>query len=346
MTKTSASTASTGPIAVTMGEPSGIGGEIVVKAWQERQQHQIEPFFVLDEPGHLRRAAAACGLETPIVEIERPEAAQDIFDDALPVLPLTLQEPETAGMPATANAGAVLGAVKLAVEFCLNGRTRAMVTNPIQKSSLLQSGFKHAGHTEYLAELCGGKKRAVMMLCCPGLRTVPVTIHRPLVDAIAELSTSLIVETALVTAAALRRDFGLGEPKLWLTGLNPHAGESGGLGREDIDTIAPAVEILKQEGLRVRGPLAADSMFHDGARAKYDAAICMYHDQALIPIKTIGFDAGVNVTLGLPLIRTSPDHGTALALAGSGKASAGSMIAALKLAAEMSRARSHAGRSA
>jgi 4-hydroxythreonine-4-phosphate dehydrogenase len=253
----------------------------------------------------------------------------------LPVLPIDLPCAVTPGHPQTANASAVLGAIAKAVELCVSGSAAAMVTNPINKGVLYTAGFKHPGHTEYLAALAGKGAKAVMLLACEGLRVVPVTIHLSLRDALAKLDAALIVETATITAAALRRDFGIAEPRLIVAGVNPHAGEQGALGREDQEIVAPAVAALRQAGIDARGPEPPDTMFHAAARARYDAAICMYHDQALIPLKTIDFDGGVNVTLGLPIVRTSPDHGTAFDIAGSGTASPNSLIAAIKLAAEI-----------
>jgi 4-hydroxythreonine-4-phosphate dehydrogenase len=224
----------------------------------------------------------------------------------------------------------------------MNGRAAALVTNPIHKDSLYRAGFRYPGHTEYLAALAGVTAAPVMMLVCPGLRVVPVTIHLALRQAIQDLSTAAIVHAGRITEAALRRDFGVAAPTLAIAGLNPHAGEAGGLGREEIEIIEPAIAELRAAGVDVRGPLAADTMFHAEARANYDAALCMYHDQALIPIKTIDFHGGVNTTLGLPFVRTSPDHGTAFAIAGRGVARAESLIAALRLAAEMAAKRASA----
>lgn len=328
------------PLVVTMGEPAGIGGEIAVKAWCQRQRHSLPAFFLIGNVEHMRGAATAVGADTDIVPIETPAAATAAFATGLPVLPIDLSVESLPGQLDPANAGAVLRSIELAVDLVRDGTAAAMVTNPIQKSVLDAAGFRHAGHTEYLAELCGGDCTPVMMLACSVLRTVPITVHRPLAAAIGELTTAGIVERAAIAAAALRADFGIATPRLAVAGLNPHAGEAGMLGREEIDIITPAVTALRDRGIDVSGPLSADTMFHAAARDSYDAAICMYHDQALIPLKTLDFDRGVNITLGLPIVRTSPDHGTALALAGSGRASEASLVAALQTAAEIAARRS------
>src|SRR6202043_3768963 len=261
---------------------------------------------------------------------------------ALPPPPLALNFRPQPGPPTPADAPAILGAIQTAVRDVSNGCAAALVTNPIQKESLYRAGFHHPGHTEYLAELAGAGETPVMMLVCPTLRVVPVTIHLSLSRAIETLSSAAILHAGRITDAALRRDFGVGSPVLAVAGLNPHAGEAGSLGREEIEIIEPAVAELRAAGIDVRGPLPPDTMFHAEARSAYDAALCMYHDQALIPIKTIDFHGGVNVTLGLPFVRTSPDHGTALAIAGRGTARPDSLIAALRLAAEMAARRSAA----
>jgi 4-hydroxythreonine-4-phosphate dehydrogenase len=326
------------PLALTMGEPAGIGGEITLHAWLRRGAG-IPPFFVIDDPDRLAALAALIGLAVPVRRIAGPEDAVACFGEALPVLPIALAVPPAPGRPRPENAAAVIGAIDRAVALVQEGRAAAVVTNPINKKILTDSGFKHPGHTEYLAELAGGGT-AVMMLACAELRVVPVTIHLPLTEAIAALTTEAIVAAGRITAAALRRDFAIDRPRIAIAGLNPHAGEGGTLGREDIEIVAPAVAALQRDGIAATGPLAADTMFHAAARRHYDVALCMYHDQALIPIKTIDFDGGVNVTLGLPFIRTSPDHGTAFDIAGKGIANAASLIAALTLAGRMARSRS------
>ena len=317
------------PLALTMGDPAGIGGEIALAAWR-RGGHP--PFFLIDDADRLAALADRLGWPVPIRAIDQPEQAD--FTDALAVLHRPLQAPARPGQPDPRNAKAVIAAIETAVALTRAGRAGAVVTNPIHKQSLYQAGFRFPGHTEFLAELAG-IARVVMMLACRQLRVVPVTIHQSLKSAIASLTPDLIVETGRITAAALASDFGVTAPRLAVAGLNPHAGEGGALGEEDQTVIAPAVAALRALGIDARGPLAADTLFHEEARAGYDAALCMYHDQALIPIKTLDFHGGVNVTLGLPFIRTSPDHGTAFALAGTGKARPDSLIAALDLAAEM-----------
>jgi 4-hydroxythreonine-4-phosphate dehydrogenase len=319
------------PLALTLGEPAGIGGEITLKAWLARHAEHLPPFFVLDAPERLINLAAALRLDIPVRAIAAPEDAAAIFATALPVLPIALPRPVVPGKPDPGNAAAVIGAIASAVQFVQQGRAAAIVTNPIQKETLYAAGFRHPGHTEYLAELAGGMT-PVMMLAGPELRVVPVTVHQPLRDAVAQLRTSDIVTAGKITAAALQRDFGIAKPRLAVAGLNPHAGENGTIGHEDIDIVLPAVTALRALGIAVSGPLPADTMFHAAARRQYDVALCMYHDQALIPLKTLDFDRGVNVTLGLPFIRTSPDHGTACDIAGKGVAKPDSLIAAMALA--------------
>ncbi|MDX1575559.1 MAG: 4-hydroxythreonine-4-phosphate dehydrogenase PdxA, partial [Kiloniellales bacterium] len=304
--------------------------------WRDRAERAVPPFFLIDDPRRLARLAARLGLEIPLAELERPEDAAERFDAALPVLPHPLAEEVAPGHPLPANGASVLGSIARAAELVGRGRAAAVVTNPIHKKVLYDAGFAHPGHTEYLAELAAkdsaGRIRPVMMLACRGLRVVPVTVHLALKAAIDSLTAEVIVHAGRVTAAALERDFGIAEPRLAVAGLNPHAGEDGALGREELETIGPALEVLRAEGLRVDGPAPADTLFHESARRGYDAALCMYHDQALIPVKTIDFAEGVNITLGLPFVRTSPDHGTALSLAGTGAADPSSLIAALRTA--------------
>ncbi len=321
------------PIAVTMGEPAGIGGEITLAAYHDRRTRG-RAFFLIDDPDRVAALAARLGWSVPIETIARPSEASALFARALPVLPVGRRVPLALGNPTPATAEAVLAAIDTAVHLCRTGEASGMVTNPIQKSALLSAGFAHPGHTEYLAALAG-VPRTVMMLAAPMLRVVPVTIHIPLKDVPTALTTREIVETGRIVARALRADFAIASPRLAVAGLNPHAGEDGKIGLEEREVIAPALEQLRAEGIDVAGPLSGDTMFHASARARYDAALCMYHDQALIPIKTLAFDEGVNVTLGLPFVRTSPDHGTALALAGTGTARPDSLIAALTLAAEI-----------
>ncbi len=322
------------PLAVTMGEPAGIGGEITLKAWLDHRG-DLPAFYVIDDPDRLAALARRLEWPVPIRPIDAPDRAPSLFANALPVRPIEKAIRAQPGRPDPGDAPAILGAIQTAVGDVGNGRAAALVTNPIHKDSLYRAGFHHPGHTEYLAELAGSGAPPVMMLVCPGLRVVPVNIHLALRRAIETLSSAAIVHAGRMTEAALRRDFGVGSPVLAVAGLNPHAGEAGSLGREEIEIIEPAVAELRAAGIDARGPVPPDTMFHAEARSSYDAALCMYHDQALIPIKTIDFYGGVNVTLGLPFVRTSPDHGTAMAIAGRGAARPESLIAALRLAAEM-----------
>jgi 4-hydroxythreonine-4-phosphate dehydrogenase len=327
------------PLALTMGEPAGIGGEIALQAWLRRADG-VPPFYLIDDPDRLGALAARLGWNVPLRVIEAPEPAVGIFPEALPVMPIDGTVRAMPGHPDPADGALVVGAIDRAVAAAREGQAAAVVTNPINKEALYRAGFRHPGHTEYLAELTGrlfGKSgtNAVMMLACPELRVVPVTIHLALRHAIETLSSAMIVAAGRVTHAALLRDFAVAAPVIAVAGLNPHAGEGGSLGHEDREIIMPAIAELRALGIDARGPMAADTMFHAAARRGYDAALCMYHDQALIPIKTIDFDGGVNVTLGLPFIRTSPDHGTAFDIAGQGIARPDSLIAALRLAAEI-----------
>jgi 4-hydroxythreonine-4-phosphate dehydrogenase len=311
---------------LTVGDPAGIGPEIAVKA---RAALGAEvPFALLADPGHLPpEARIAC--------VDSPEAALHVPADRLPVLVHPFPAPARPGQPDQANAPAVISAIARAVALVQAGAAAGLVTGPIHKQVLTEgAAFPHPGHTEYLAALAG-VERVVMMLASPLLRVVPATIHIPLADVPASLTPDLLEATLRLTAAGLRRDFGIVEPRIAVAGLNPHAGEGGTMGREELRVIRPVLDRLRAEGLRLTGPLPADTMFHPAARAGYDAAVCMYHDQALIPIKTLDFSGGVNVTLGLPFVRTSPDHGTACDIAGRGIADPTSLIAALRLAAEM-----------
>ena len=321
-------------LALTMGEPAGIGGEIALKAWLRRRDG-MPPFYVIDDPGRLAALARRLGWSVPIRSVDAPQDATAMFAESLPVLPVGGVPRAEPGRPDPADAPLVIRAIEAAVAQVRAGHAAAVVTNPINKNALYRAGFRHPGHTEFLAELAGTGASAVMMLASPQLRVVPITIHLALRQAIAQLSGAAIIHAGRVTHQALVRDFGVARPVLAFAGLNPHAGEGGALGREEIEIIAPAIAALRAEGIDARGPLAADTMFHAEARRGYDAALCMYHDQALIPIKTIDFDGAVNVTLGLPFIRTSPDHGTAFDIAGSGTARPDSLIAALRLAAAM-----------
>jgi 4-hydroxythreonine-4-phosphate dehydrogenase len=326
------------PIALTMGEPAGIGGEIALQSWRRRETDGLPPFFVIDDPARLRRLGATLNLEIAIAEIADPRETAAAFGTGLPVLPVGARVEAEPGRPSPANAPAVIAAIDRAAALCAEGTAGAMVTNPIQKSSLYQAGFAHPGHTEYLAHLTG-VARTVMMLVGGGLRTVPVTVHLPLAEAVRRLSAEEIGAVCRIVHADLARYFALPAPRLAVAGLNPHAGEGGALGREEIEILDPALDALRAEGIAISGPHPGDTLFHADARARYDAAICMYHDQALIPVKTLDFHGGVNVTLGMPFPRTSPDHGTALDIAGTGRARPDSLIAALRLAGEMATAR-------
>lgn len=323
------------PIAVTMGEPAGVGGEITIKAWQLRKTRSIPPFFLIDDPERINALAQRLGIALPIAVIDTPAEAIGSFDAALPLLPLLLQAPSRPGVIDPANAPAVIDAIAQATGFAVSGEARAVVTNPIQKSALYEAGFKHPGHTEFLAHLCqeylglSETPQPVMMLATGDLKAVPATVHIPLGEVADALSQDLIANLLTIISQALRDDFAFARPRIAVAGLNPHAGEGGALGDEESRIIEPAIKIARQRGLDVTGPHPADTLFHAAARQDYDAVLAMYHDQALIPIKTIDFDRGVNITLGLPIIRTSPDHGTALDIAGTGKASPSSFIEAL-----------------
>jgi len=317
-----------------MGEPAGIGGEIALKAWRRRGEG-IPAFAIIDDPARLEALARTLGLDVPVRAIAAASDAASVFATALPVLAQRLRAPVVPGRPSAATAPSVIAAIERAARLALAGEAAAIVTNPIQKKPLYDAGFAHPGHTEFLGALAELEAPPAMMLAAEELRVVPVTIHLPLAEVPKALSTAEIVRIGMIAAAALGRDFGIARPRLAVAGLNPHAGEAGALGTEDAAIVAPAVAQLRAAGIDATGPLAADTMFHAAARARYDAALCMYHDQALIPIKTLAFDRAVNVTLGLPFIRTSPDHGTALDIAGKGVASPDSLVAALKLAAAM-----------
>jgi 4-hydroxythreonine-4-phosphate dehydrogenase len=325
------------PLALTSGEPAGIGPDIAMAAWLRRNELKLPAFYLLGDRDFFGDRARTLGLTIKLADVG-PEDALASFADALPVVATGHAATAQAGQPDGTSADAAIASIRQAVEDVAAGRASAVVTNPIAKSVLYRAGFRHPGHTEFLAELAAGggqPPQPVMMLWSPALTVVPVTIHLPLREAIAQLSSDLIVTTVRIVAAALKARFGLKRPRIAVSGLNPHAGEDGSLGTEDQNIVAPAVDILRADGLDIRGPLPADTMFHAAARATYDCAICMYHDQALIPVKTLAFDDAVNVTLGLPFIRTSPDHGTAFDIAGTGRANPSSLIAALRLAARM-----------
>ena len=325
------------PLALTSGEPAGIGPDITIKAWLRRNELKLPPFYLLGDLDFIGRRAKMLRLDVKLADVSA-ENALDTFAGALPVVATGQAATARPGQPDDSSALAAIASIRQAVGDVAAGRAGAVVTNPIAKSVLYRAGFRHPGHTEFLAELAATgayTPQPVMLLWSPAVAVVPVTIHLSLRDAIAQLSSELIVTTARIVAADLKSRFGLAYPRLAISGLNPHAGEDGSLGTEDRDIVAPAVEILRGDGIDVRGPLPADTMFHEAARKTYDCAICMYHDQALIPVKTLAFDDAVNVTLGLPFIRTSPDHGTAFDIAGTGAANPSSLIAALRLAARM-----------
>jgi 4-hydroxythreonine-4-phosphate dehydrogenase len=326
-------------LALTLGEPAGIGPDIASAAWRRRQELSLPPFYLLADPDFMRRRAEQLGDGVTLAVVE-PAAAEAAFRNSLPVVDIGIDVTADAGRPDDTSAPAALAAIRRAVDDVCAGVAAAVVTNPVAKNILYRSGFTEPGHTEYLAKLAeastGTAAHPVMLLWSPELAVVPVTIHLPLKDVFARLTTDLIVETGRIVARDLRSRFGIAQPRLAVAGLNPHAGEQGTLGDEDLAVVQPAVQRLIAEGIDARGPLPADSMFHQAARASYDVALAMYHDQALIPIKTLAFDHAVNVTLGLPFVRTSPDHGTAFDIAGTGRADPSSLIAAIRLAARIS----------
>lgn len=335
-----------------MGDPAGVGLEITLDAWLARTDAGLQAFALYADPGVLAARAAAIGRAVPVCAIGRINEAVGVFSHSLPVIPVMVSKRVEPGRPDPANGQAVISSIDRAVADVLAGRASGVVTNPIAKSVLYASGFAHPGHTEYLAYLAKTAPdrgaaassaiqntrviaRPVMMLVGADLRTVPVTIHIPLARVPSALTPGLIEETIRITANDLTRWFGITQPRIAVAGLNPHAGEDGTIGTEERDLIAPVIERLRAEGFAVTGPHPADTLFHVNARARFDVAVCMYHDQALIPVKTLAFDTGVNVTLGLPFVRTSPDHGTAFDIAGRGVASPASLIAALQLAGQM-----------
>jgi 4-hydroxythreonine-4-phosphate dehydrogenase len=329
---------STPPLALTLGEPAGIGPDIAIAVWRRRAELALPPFYLVAEPGYVTARAARLGVALPIRTVAPREAAA-AFADSLPVVALDLTISAAPGQPDQTSAPAAIAAIRRAVADVLAGEAGAVVTNPVAKNVLYKSGFAEPGHTEFLARLAaeetGVAAHPVMMLWSPELAVVPVTIHLPLAEVPSRLDRELIVTTGRIVDRDLRERFGIARPRLAIAGLNPHAGEEGALGAEDIAVVKPAVDRLRHEGIDAKGPLPADTMFHAAARASYDAALAMYHDQALIPIKTLAFDHAVNVTLGLPFVRTSPDHGTAFDIAGTDKADPSSLIAALRLAARL-----------
>lgn len=330
------------PLALTCGDPSGIGPELTLVAWSQREALGLPAFYLLSDPALVASRARTLGLDIPL-DVVSPGEAVEVFARALPVVRLDSRLADRPGEPRSENAAGTVEAIDRAVADTLAGHAGAVVTNPIAKKPLYEAGFRFPGHTEYLAHLAermtGKAARPVMMLAGPDLRTIPVTIHVALRDVPGLLTTGLIVETARIAAHDLSRRFGIARPRLVIAGLNPHAGENGAMGTEDESVIRPAVEALQREGIDARGPLPADTLFHPRARQGYDVALCMYHDQALIPAKALAFDESVNVTLGLPFVRTSPDHGTAFDIAGRGIARPDSLVAALRMAAALAHGR-------
>lgn len=323
------------PFAVPLGDPAGIGPEIVAKSWVMREARGLPAFFAVGDMASLR--AVWLG---PVEQIAAPEEAASVFNRALPCLQVADAGPVVPGTPSIDGARTAFQALEVAVGLARTGSAAGIVTAPVGKEQLYGVGFTHPGQTEFVAERCGvAPHNAVMMLAGPSLKVVPVTIHIPLADVPSVLTADLIRARAVTTVKGLQRNFGIPRPRIAVAGLNPHAGEGGALGREEIEIIGPAIEALQAEGMNIRGPLAADGLFHSRARETYDAVLCMYHDQALIPLKTLHFDEGVNITIGLPIVRTSPDHGTAFGIAGTDSANPGAMMAALKMAAEAARAR-------
>jgi len=328
------------PLALTLGEPAGIGPDIAIAAWLRRSELNLPAFYLLGDEALIARRAKLLGADIRIAGV-RGDQAEAAFADALPIVSTGVVATAEPGQPDESSAPAALSSIRQAVADVIAGRADAVVTNPIAKSVLYRAGFRHPGHTEFLAELAAANGRVpqpVMMLWSPTLAVVPVTIHLSLREALAQLTSELIVSTVRIVAAGLKSHFGISQPRIAIAGLNPHASEDGSLGQEEQTIVTPAINALRSEGIEARGPLPADTMFHDAARKTYDCAVCMYHDQALIPIKTLAFDEAVNVTLGLPFIRTSPDHGTAFDIAGTGKANPASLIAALQLASRMAAA--------
>ena len=329
------------PLALTLGEPAGIGPDLTIQLWRRRVELRLPAFYLIADPEFIRQRARVLGADVTL-SLVTPAQAATTFARALPIVALDASITASPGAPDASSAPAAIASIRRAVADVLAGNAAAVVTNPIAKNVLYRSGFAEPGHTEFLAKLVqeatGKPARPVMMLWSPELAVVPVTIHLPFKDVVTRLTSDLVVETGRIVARDLTARFGISRPRIAVAGLNPHAGEEGALGEEDGAVVAPAVKRLQAEGIDAIGPLPADSLFHERARATYDVALCMYHDQALIPIKTLAFDRAVNVTLGLPFVRTSPDHGTAFDIAGTGTADPSSLVAALTLAARLSTA--------
>jgi 4-hydroxythreonine-4-phosphate dehydrogenase len=319
----------TTPLAISMGDPAGIGPEVIAKCWDHRQRFRLPPFGVIGDP----RALSAVW-DGPIAVVEDPQQVCAVFDSGLPVIAVPAAEAVLPGHPTVAGAHCSLDSLELAVGLARSGSASAVVTGPVSKEQLYGIGFSHPGQTEFVAERCGvSSGNVAMMLAGPTLRTVPVTTHISLASVPQHLTTALVESRARATLRGLQRNFGLDQPRLAVAALNPHAGEGGALGREEIEIIGPAIANLAAEGWRISGPHPADTLFHEAARAQYDAALCMYHDQALVPLKALHFEDGVNITLGLPIVRTSPDHGTAFDIAGQDRADPRAMAAAIVMAA-------------
>ena len=317
------------PIAVSLGDPAGIGPEVVAKCWDHRSSFNLPVFLAV---GDARSLSAVW--DGPIVTIDDPRDADSAFDVGLPILHISSPEADIPGRPSVAGAHCSLDSLELAVGLARSGSASAVVTGPVSKQQLYAIGFSHPGQTEFVAERCGiAPENVAMMLAGPTLRTVPVTTHLPFALVPERLTPALIEARGRATIRGLQRNFGIADPRLAVAGLNPHAGEGGSLGTEELDLIRPAVDALRAEGWNVVGPLPADTMFHEGARSRYDAALCMYHDQALIPLKALHFEEGVNITLGLPIVRTAPDHGTAFDIAGEDHADPRAVAAAILMAA-------------
>jgi 4-hydroxythreonine-4-phosphate dehydrogenase len=318
------------PLAVSLGDPAGVGPEVVGKCWDHRARFNLPPFVAIGDPRSL-----AAVWDGPLAVIDDPREADNAYDVGLPILPIAAVEADLPGHPSVAGAHCSLDALELAVGLARSGSAAAVVTGPVSKQQLYGIGFSHPGQTEFVAERCGvSPANVAMMLAGPTLRTVPVTTHIPLAAVVETLTSGLIEARGRAALRGLQRNFGISDPRLAVAGINPHAGEGGTLGREEIDLIIPAIEALRSEGWRVTGPHPADTMFHAAARANYDCALCMYHDQALIPLKALHFEDGVNITLGLPIIRTAPDHGTAFDIAGQDRADPRAMAAAIRVAAQ------------
>lgn len=323
------------PFVVSLGDPAGVGPEVTAGAWQARNSAGLPPFVAVGDIASIRAV-----WDGPVVQVDSAEAAVPVFADALPIWHIEDCGGITPGVPTLEGAHCALHSLELGVGVARSGQAEGLITAPICKDQLYKVGFTHAGQTEFIADRCGvSRTNAVMMLAGPGLKVVPITVHVPLREVPGLLSIDLVMARAQATARGMARSFGMDRPRLALAGFNPHAGENGAIGTEELDILIPAIERLREEGFDISGPYSPDALFTPAARETYDAALCCYHDQALIPLKALYFDEGVNLTLGLPIVRTSPDHGTAFDIAGQGNASPGPMIAAIKMAEEIARTR-------